>query len=241
MAMVVKTKVPEKVDETMKEFYRKNGNRFVEEGKITVGYRYDQVEKRKFSMPDGREFKNNITLSQPSSEVLTLMRDGDKWYLVMGKQSRSPYVVDIDGQLYSKIFLEQAAGLLEEGQDFVDAAVAETNQELGTKLIFLQELIVPKVYRHVSYTDETSKVYIAVTEVLEDQHLDAEENINVECIPLDHAQDAFIDYMMGYKPDFLGYDIPDVTMLAMSVFFWGLDMEQIDLDDLEGSFGKSLI
>ena len=242
MAMIIKTKFPEKIcDETTKEFYRENGNRFVEEGNITVGYRYDQVEKRKLSMPDGREFTNNVTLSQPSSEVLTLMKDGNKWYLVMGKQSRSPYVVDVDGQLYSKIFLEQAAGLLENDQDFVDAAIAETGQELGAKLVYLSELVAPKIYRHVSYTDEVSKLYIAVVEKLGNQELDKNENINVFRIPLKKAKKEFLKYLCGREKKFFGYDIPDVTMLSMSIFFWKLDNKAINLNHLEETLGDNMI
>lgn len=228
--------MPEKVvNPASAEHYKKFGNVFVEEGVATIGYRYDQVERRKMRKPDGKEFTNNVTLSQPSSEVLTLMKDGDNWFMVMGKQSRSPYIVEVDGEWYSKIFMEQAAGILEPGQDFQFAAVAEEKQELGAKVIYLSELIVPKLYRHVSYTDEVSKLYLAVTEKLGTQNLDEKENINVEVIPLDEARKAFVDYINGQKADFIGFDIPDVTMLSMTLFFWKLDSGDLDLNNLKGN------
>lgn len=236
MAMTSKAKVPEVVmNPASAEHYKKYGNVFVEEGKSTIGFRYDQVTGRKMRKPDGKEFTNNVTLSQPSSEVLTLMKRGTEWFLVMGKQSRSPYVVEVDGTLYSKIFLEQAAGLVESEQDFLSAAVVEGNQELGSKVIFLAELIVPKLYRHVSYTDEVSRLYWAITEVLEEQNLDEEESINVSLIPLEDAKKEFKAYLNGRKSDFFGFDIPDITMLSMTLFFWKLDSGEIDLENPTGN------
>ncbi len=236
MAMTSKAKKPNKVvNPVSAEYYEQFGNTFVEEGTTTIGYRYDQVERRKMRKPDGKEFTNNVTLSQPSSEVLTIMKDGEKWFMVMGKQSRSPYVVEVNGTLYSKIFLEQAAGLVEADQDFQSAAIAEGSQELGAKMIHLSELIVPKLYRHVSYTDEVSKLYLAVTERLGSQNLDADENINVDVIPLEKARIAFKEYINGDKADFLGFDLPDITMLSMTLFFWKVDSGEIDLNNLTGN------
>ena len=236
MSMISKTKVPERVDDvSVVKYYEDNGNKVLDGGIQTIGYRYDHVEKRKMQMPSGKEFTNNVTLSQPSSEVLTLFRDGDKWFVVMGKQSRSPYVVEVEGKLYSKIFLEQAAGLVEENQDFQSAAIAEGCQELGSKVVYLTELIAPKLYRHVSYTDEMSKLYLAVTEKLGEQQLDDNENINVDIIPLEEARREFCDYINGRKTSFFGFDIPDITMLSMTLFFWKLDTGEIDLNNLDNN------
>ena len=236
MAMVSKAKNPEVVmNPASAEHYKKYGNTFVEEGHTEIGYRYDHITGRKMRKHDGKEFTNNVTLSQPSSEVLTLLKDGENWFLVMGKQSRSPYVVDVDGNLYSKIFLEQTAGLVESNQDFQSAAIAEGSQELGSKVIFLSELIIPKLYRHVSYTDEVSRLYWAITEKLGKQHLDENESINVDVIPLDDAKKEFKAYINGQKNDFYGFDIPDITMLSMTLFFWKLDSGEIDLNNLTGN------
>lgn len=183
MALKSKAKKPETVtNSAVAEYYQKYGNEFVAEGKQTIGYRYDQVEGRKLRKPDGTEFTNNVTLSQPAAEVLTLLKDGSDWYLVLGRQIRSPYVVEVNGKLYSRIFLEQAGGLVEEGQSYLQAAVAEAKQELGAKLIYLTELVKPRLFKHTSYTDETSKLYLAVTEKLQEQELDREENISVSII-----------------------------------------------------------
>lgn len=120
-------------------------------------------------------------------------------------------------------------------QSFLDAAIAETRQELGAKLTYLGELIVPRLFRHVSYTDEVSKLYLAVTEWIGEQELDPEENINVDVIPLDEAKEEFDAYLDGDKDSFFGFDIPDITMLSMTVFFRKLENGKINLNNLTGN------
>lgn len=237
MAMTSKAKVPEVVmNPASAVHYRNHGDRFVGEGLSKIGYRYDQVEGRKFvQCRDGKEHANNVTLSQPSSEVLTLLKKNEEFFLVMGKQSRSPYLVEVDGTVYLKTFLEQAAGLVEDGQDFLSAAISEGKQELGSKVTFISELIVPKLYRHVSYTDEVSRLYWAITENLGEQELDEKETIYVEIIPLENAKREFKDYLDGKKSDFFGFDIPDITMLSMTLFFWKLNSGEIDLENPTGN------
>lgn len=114
----------------------------------------------------------------------------------------------------------------------VNSAIAEVGQELGAKLIYLSELIVPKVYRHVSYTDEVSKIYLAVAEHIGSQLLDVNENISVDIIPLKEVKKAFKSYLNGNETDFFGFDISDSTMLSMSLFFWKLDSGELDLNNL---------
>ena len=238
MAMTPKKKRPEKVgNRHIADYYRSHGNQFVAEGATKIGYRYDQVEGRKFRKPDGKEFTNNVTLSQASSEVLTLMKCNGKWYFVFGKQPRSSYLVDVRGELYAKIFIEQAAGLLEKNQTFVKAAIAEAEQELGARLSYLG-VLVNKVCRHVSYADETSRVFLAIAESLGDQHLDENENITKVIVPIFEAQKEFEAYLDGRKRSFFGFDVPDLTILAMERFFWKLETGELDLDNLQGNLLK---
>ena len=238
MAMTSKSKSPEMVtDSSVADYYRKKSNLFIEEGTQEIGYRYDQVKGRKFRKPDGKEFTNNITLSPPSSEVLTLMKHNGKWYLVFGKQTRSPYLVDVCGETYAKVFIEQAAGLLERGQSFEEAAIAEAEQELGARLSYLG-ILVKKVCRHVSYADETSRVFLAIAESLGDQHLDENENITKVIVPIFEAKKEFESYLDGRKKSFFGYAVPDLTILAMERFFWKLDTGELDLDNLQGNLLK---
>lgn len=236
MAMTSKAKKPEVVmNPATAEHYKKYGNTFVAEGHTEIGYRYDHIQGRKMRKPNGKEFTNNVTLSQHSTQILTLMKENDNWSLVLGKQSRSPYLVEVDGVIFSKIFFEQAGGLVEANQDFQSTALAEVQQELGAKVVYLGNLIVPKVCQHVSYTDETSHLYLAVAQKLDEQQLDEEESINVDVIPLEKAKQEFKDYINGKKENFFGFEIPDMTMLSMSLFFWKLDTGEIDLNNLTGN------
>lgn len=236
MAKTSKIKNPEMVtNPASAAYYQKYGNQFLEEGIQEIGYRYDHIVGRKMKKPDGTEFTNNVTLSQPAAEVLTLLKKDNQWYLVLGKQSRSPYVVTVNGQKYSKVFYEQVGGLVEAHQSFKSTAIAESIQELGVEPTFLGELIVPRVFKHTSYTDEVSKIYWAIGESIGNQNLDENENITVDVIPFEEARKAFEDYIDGITNDFFGFDIADITILAMSVFFWKIDTGKINLNSPEGN------
>lgn len=231
MSMQPKFKEPERVQsKEIGSYYKNHSFHFIAEGESTRGYRYDQIVGRKLQKPDGTEFTNNVTLSQASSEVLTLFKRNGEWCFVFGVQSRSPYLVNVEGELYCKLFLEQAAGLLEEDQDFVQAAIAETSQELGVELKYLG-VFIPKVCRHVSYTDEVSTVFLAIAETIGKQRLDKYENIEVVIIPVDDVR----KYLDGEMEVYLGLDIPEMTMLSLERFFRKLDTGKLDLDNLQGN------
>ncbi len=238
MSMTSKAKTPEMVENPyVADYYRRYSTRFVAEGETKIGYRYDQVEGRKLQKPNGVNFTNNVTLSQPSAEVLTLIKQDGVWCFVFGLQSRSPYLVDVDGEIYCKLFLEQAAGLLEEGQDFIQAAIAETSQEFGVTLSYLG-VFISNVCRHVSYADETSVVFLAIADSIGKQRLDKYENIKVVVIPVDKTRKKLEAYLDGDEEGFFGFDVPEMTQLALSRFFWKLDTGRLDLDNLQGNLLK---
>ena len=99
---------------------------------------------------------------------------------------------------------------------------------------FYLGILIEKVYRHVSYTDEVSRVYIAIAESLGEQSLDAEENITKMMIPLNKAKYEFEDYLDGKKDSFFGFDLPDLTILSMERLFWKIE-KGLDLDNLTGN------
>lgn len=138
MSKVNKLKKPELVvNAATADYYMQYGTTLVEEGKLPEepGYRFDHVVARKFKLPNSEEVKtNDITLSQPSSEVLTLMKKGEEWYIVLGKQARSPYLVTVNGKIYFRTFIEQAAGLLEEGRAFWMQQLLKHARSLGPSL-----------------------------------------------------------------------------------------------------------
>ncbi len=237
MSMISKEKKPERVyNPYVAEIVKGQSNRIISTKEESRGFRFDCWEVV-FQLPNGKETTHHVTLSQASAEILTLYRQDGKWCFIFGRQARSPYMMEIDGKLYSKLFFEQAAGLLEEGQDFVQAAIAETSQEFGVTLSYLGVLI-SKVCRHVSYSDETSVVFLAVADSIGKQRLDKYENIEVVIIPVDETREEFEAYLDGDKDSFFGFDIPEMTQLSLSKFFWKLDTGKLDLDNLQGNLLK---
>ena len=235
MSMVDKRKRADVVkDVEVKNFYKENGTEYKGAEDYSQGYRFD-TEKVYLQTPGSEKVGSNmVTYSQPSSEILVLVKVDEKWHLALAKQARTPYKVEVDGKIYFKTFLEQAAGLVEEakGQDFVSAAIAETKQELGAQgFVYMKELVAPRICRHVSYADEMSKLYLAVITRLGEQNLDPNENIKKLIVPLDEAKEEFMNYLEG-KSLFFGYEVPDITMLSMTSLFWQLDTGRLDLDNL---------
>lgn len=236
-------------DPSLVEFYKAFGERMVEEGTITAGYRYDQISGRKMrhsdewvkeaqkKNPDAKpEYSHNVAISNPSSEVFTLMKKGESWFVVLGLQPRSPYFVEVEGQRYIKFLWEQAAGLLEEGESFVEAAVRETQEEFGAAALkYLGFLRRPNIFRQTSFVNEVSQIFLAVVECLDEQHLDENENIRIKAFPLDEFVMEYMAYMSGKKDSFYGFDINHMTISSIDRFLYLLETKQIDLEDLKGN------
>ena len=81
----------------------------------------------------------------------------------------------------------------------------------------------------------TAKVVQLYGERMDDFPDDYGESINVSLFPLEDAKKEFKAYIDGKKADFFGFDIPDVTMLSMTLFFWKLDSGEIDLNNPKGN------
>ena len=236
MAMTSKEKEPRNPNNAAIEaYYKNNGDELISYGIPKIGKRFDLITGRKFKKDDGSVISNDVTLSQPASEVLTLIRKDNDWYIVMGIQSRSPFLVSAGGKIYLKKFFEQVGGLVEDGDDFLSTAIKEAAQELGAKIKFISELISPILYKHVSYTDEVSKLYWAIAETLVDQNLDDGESINVQLIRLSDAKKEYFSYLNGLTDSFFGFDIPDITMLSLLIFFWKLETGEINLNKPVGN------
>lgn len=229
--MALKIEAVENIKSLM--YYKNFGNHFLEKSEIKKGKRYQQVEIE-IANRKGKKITDTVTLSQPSCEILTLLKKDGIWHMVLGKQPHSSYIVVAFGTLYSKVFLEQATGVVREGENFLEAAIEKTKRELGAELIYISELVHPRLYRHVAHTNEMTKIYLAVAEQIEPEKVDENQNrIEICTIPLADVKTAFMEYIDGERDDFFGFDIPDITMLSMSIFFWKLDTGKIRLGDLK--------
>lgn len=180
------------------------------------GFRFN-VEKRYYSKPDGKEYTNMEAVSKASAEVVALQKRNGVLGFCFAIQPRTPYLVNVDGELFARYFIEQPAGMLEKGETFTEAAIRELKEELGFNVLKLDALT-PLVHRHVSYTNETSIVFYALVGEDIGQNLDENEDIERLWYSLEEVEEEFNSYMDG-ESKFFGFDIPDLTIIGLQEFF----------------------
>lgn len=202
--------------------YRECGHRLIAESDPQEMYRFN-VQMRTFTRKEGdeeREYDNMVTLSKPSAEVICtrINEDNGMLEICLILQPRTPYITMVDGEKYARFFMEQPAGLVEKDETIEEAAVREVEEEIGYEVEWIRSLIVPFVCRHVSYTNETSKVFVVGVGTETKQHLDKNEDIQ----PVWHlASDVELEldsYLDGLG-SFYGFDLPEMTILALQRFF----------------------
>lgn len=205
--------------------YAEHGHQVIEEKDIHPGYRFD-VKRITLQKPDGSTYTNLVTHSAPSAEAICLRRreGSGEWEMVFVLQSRTPYKAEKnrgngEKEIYAKFFLEQPAGLLQEGENYENAAIREIEEETGYEWVAMLPLMKPIICRHVSYSDETSRVFVAFLGSKKEQHLDPNENIYVQSYFLEEVETALEEYLEGKKATFLNFDVPEMTILSLLRFF----------------------
>ena len=215
-----KTKHPYRVtDKEIASKYEQDGHEVLGMSDMQEGYRFNMATIHLVKPQSDKEYTNKITLSKPSAEVMCVRKVDGELQVCLILQPRTPYQVEVNGKTYARFFLEQPAGLLENGESFEEAAIREVEEETGYKVKEVQRLIKSMICRHVSYADETSVVFLANLGDFEAQHLDENEDIKVSWYPVNTVEKEFEDYLEGEKDNFFGYDIPEMTLLAMQRFF----------------------
>lgn len=143
------------------------------DGKI-VNLRVDTV-----LLPNGREALREVIEHGGAVCVVPVMPDGTV-YLV--RQYRYPF---------AEAVLEIPAGKLDAGEQPVDAANRELEEEIGMKA---SELIYMGEFRpSVAYDMEVIHMYLARGLVKTHQHLDEDEFLNIETYPLDQIHSMILD------------------------------------------------
>ena len=142
--------------------------KYVYEGKI-LKLRNDDAQ-----LPDGRPCKREIIEHSGGSCVLYV--EDDKVLLV--KQYR---------YAYGESIYEIPAGKLEKGEDPCLAAARELEEEAGVKAKQLQLLYV--MYPTPGYTNEKIYIYQAIGGEQVSAHLDDDEFLDVEYIPMDTVKE----------------------------------------------------
>ena len=165
--------------ETLKE--RRTASELIFDGRILHLYRDD------IALPNGEAAERELIRHVGAVCVIPVTEDG---CAVMERQYRYP--VD-------EVLLEIPAGKLEsKEEDHEAAALRELEEETGYRA---KELIpLGKFYPACAYCDETIWMYLAKGLEKGQRHLDADEFLDVELIPLKDLDRQFLD---GQIPDAL--------------------------------------
>lgn len=149
------------------------GTKRIYEGKI-INLRVDTV-----LLPNGREALREIVEHVGAVCVVPVLPDGTTY---MVRQYRYPF---------AEAVLEIPAGKLDEGEQVIDAANRELEEEIGMKA---SELVYMGEFRpSVAYDEEVIHMYLARGLVKTQQHLDDDEFLNIETYPLDEVVSMVMD------------------------------------------------
>ena len=145
----------------------------VYEGKILT------VFKDEVMMPDGNTAVREIVKKHNASAIVPVDKDGN---IILVRQYRHPA---------RDMVLEIPAGTFEDHEDPYDCAMRELEEEIGFKATGLE--YVNWTYCSVGICTERIYLYIAENLVKGEQHLDADEFIEVERYPLKDALAMVLD------------------------------------------------
>lgn len=122
------------------------------------------------TLPNGIRTEIAMVRHPGSTAIVPLTEDGR---VVMTEQYRHPV---------GEYLLEIPAGTLEPGEDVLNCAMRELEEETGLKAE--KFTLMGQVYILPSYTDEKIVIYLAQNLIFGRQHLDADEIIRVVTFPL---------------------------------------------------------
>lgn len=148
----------------MELFEKKLNSKQIFDG-IVVKLFVDDIE-----LPNGQKSIREVVRHSGAVCVIPITDEGE---VVMVRQFRYPF---------GKVLLEIPAGKLEPGEDPLDAAKRELEEESGAvaeNVDFMGEL-----YTTVAFTDEKIYTYIATGLTFKEAHPDADEFVEVVKIPL---------------------------------------------------------
>lgn len=133
-------------------------------------------------------YKDKVRLTNGSESVREVLRDCRAVCVIPIDSEGNVTVVRQYRYAHSKVLCEIPAGKLDAGEDFLEAAKRELFEETGItagKYTFLGE-----IYTTPAFVDEVIYMYLA-TDLTEsgEQHLDRDEFLNVEKIPLSELVD----------------------------------------------------
>lgn len=124
-------------------------------------------------LPNGKTSKREVVYHHGGVCVVPLTKEGE---LLFVKQFRYPY---------REVILELPAGKLEKNENPYEAGLRELGEEVG---VTTDEMIsLGKFYPTPGYCSEIIHIYLAENLTVTGQHLDDDEFLDVEKIPLEKA------------------------------------------------------
>jgi len=130
-------------------------------------------------LPNGNECIREV-VEHPGGVSVAALTDNNE--LLFVKQFRYPF---------SEVVLELPAGKLEKGEDPFEAGKRELEEETGARASRYYDL--GKTYPTPAYCSEAIYLYAATGLEFSDQHLDDDEFLSVEKIPLDKAVEMVLN------------------------------------------------
>ncbi|MDD6021434.1 MAG: NUDIX domain-containing protein [Acutalibacteraceae bacterium] len=141
--------------------------------KVVFSGRIITVNSDEVLLPNGRTSKREVVYHHGGVCVVPLTENNE---LLMVRQFRYPY---------REVILELPAGKLERGEDPYDAGLRELDEEVGVTTGEMRSL--GRFYPTPGYCSEIIHIYLAENLTATHQHLDEDEFLSVEKIPLEKA------------------------------------------------------
>lgn len=226
-----KTKFPYRIDSSdvaTTQKYLEEGHEVISIEETLAGKRFN-VQKLVLRKPNGKTYQNMVTLSEPVAEGLCLRKVGDIVQICILTQTRSPFLVTVEGKKYARFFQEMVGGLAKPGEPLEETAIREILEETGHEVKELHPLIQKTVSKHLSYTDETSFIFYAILGKFLGQKLDEEENIQPVWYDLETVRTEFENYLETKDGTFFGFDMSEMLILALQRFFVKYDRGDIKI------------
>lgn len=130
-------------------------------------------------LPNGKPCIREI-VEHPGGVCIAALTDSNE--LMFVRQFRYPYM---------EVILELPAGKLEKGEDPLESGKRELLEEIGCTA---EEYIdLGKFYPTCGYVDEIIYLYLAKGLAFSEQHLDEDEFLNIEKIPLEKAVEMVLN------------------------------------------------
>lgn len=143
------------------------------EGKVVT------LEKDKVLCPNGNESYREI-IRHPGGAAILCITEKDE--VILERQFR---------YAYDEVIYEIPAGKLEKGEDPYYAALREFEEETGNKTDKLESL--GELYPTCGYSSEIIYLYLAKDFVKTETHLDEDEVIELEYVPLNEVKNMIAD------------------------------------------------